>query len=110
MGWSWALFFCHSALTDVMVSAALRFNPALDREAACRQLVRDKSPAPSLGVRLPLLCPYVDNGNAICWDEEESAEYHSVLLAVLAERHFVVKDLVVRARVFDLVGVVFHGS
>jgi len=78
MGWSWALFFCHSALTSAMVAATLRFNTSLTREAATAQLVRDRCPPPRLGVRLPLLAPYVDNGNAISGGASEAEEYHKL--------------------------------
>jgi hypothetical protein len=38
MGWSWALFLCHSCLTRAMIDSALIFNPAISLEEAHEQL------------------------------------------------------------------------
>ena len=110
MGWSWALFFCHSALTDLMLEASTRAGFATCRVDAALQLVRDKMPAPKLLPGRPLLLPYVDNANVLTWDAAESRRYHRCLLEVLAERKFVVKDLVVAERSFELVGVIFDAA
>ena len=72
MGWSWALYLCHSALTSAMLEAAVRFGGLSSHDEAAEQIVRDRAPAPLLRRGRPLLAPYVDNGNAIAWDREES--------------------------------------
>ena len=83
MGWSWALFFCHSILTKAMVVAAQRtFN--LMAEEASAQAVVDRRPSPVLGVGRPLLAPYVDNANPITWDYGDAEMYTNTLSQVFA--------------------------
>lgn len=109
MGWSWALYFCHSLLTSAMLDAAVRFGGLADREEASRQLVRDRAVPPVFGPRRPLLAPYVDNGNAIAWNAQESVEFHGILVGILEDLGFELKDLISGDAVFDMVGVVWDG-
>ena len=98
MGWAWALFFCHSALTDVMVRAAMRFG-GISYSEACTQLVRDKAPVLQPRKGRPLLCPYVDNANAIGFDKADTLAFFRVMLTVFEERSFTVQDLVYAAKI-----------
>ena len=110
MGWSWALFLCHSALTDGMLMALMSFNPSLDRAAAADQLVRDRCPAPKLSARRPLLAPYVDNGSAIGYDEKETLAYHKLMVEELQKPAFVLKDIVEACPILDMTGLEFNGN
>ena len=105
MGWTWALFLCHSALTHAMIDAVLRWGAVCDRDDAASLLLRDRAPAPTLERGRPLLAPYVDNGNVLAWSGDESQLAFDHLFAVLSERGFVLKDLVARERLFDMIGV-----
>eukprot|EP00971_Amphidinium_carterae_P031788 626141-Amphidinium_carterae.1 len=64
MGWSWGLYFCHSALVRALVESLVLFAD-VSEDVANRQLVRERTPPPHLQRRRPLLCPYVDNANII---------------------------------------------
>ena len=48
-----------------------------------RQMVVDGRPPPVLGVGKPLLAPYVDNCNCICWDEQDCVQYLGLLESIL---------------------------
>ena len=48
MGWAWALYFCHNALTRGLVAAFRIFNPALSQARAEALVVKDRQPAPTL--------------------------------------------------------------
>eukprot|EP00974_Lingulodinium_polyedra_P011615 1121641-Lingulodinium_polyedra.AAC.1 len=63
MGWSWALYFCHSFLAEAMVqSEARRLSWGLtDAREQC--LLRDRRAAPRLMGAAALLAPYLDNAN-----------------------------------------------
>ena len=92
-----------------MLEAAVRFGGLSSHDEAAEQIVRDRAPAPLLRRGRPLLAPYVDNGNAIAWDKEESIRFHHCLVDVLTERRFVLKDLFEADPRLDMVGVVFDG-
>ena len=110
MGWSWSLFLCNSSLTSGLVSALLEFNPNLSRSAAVDQVVRERAPAPRLRRRQPLLGPYVDNGNILSHDEDESCRFHDVVVRVFESLGFVLKDLVAGSKWFDMVGIIWDGQ
>ena len=71
MGWSWALYFCHAVTARAMV-LALVSGFGMDAYDAERQLIVDGRPAPRLGPGRPVLAPYVDNANALCWDDADA--------------------------------------
>ena len=110
MGWSWSLFLCNSTLTHGMTCALQAFNPALSRAEAAEQVVRDRAPAPKLSAERPLLCPYVDNGNSLCWNGDVSARFLTFLLAELEGKGLILKDIVDHGRLFDMVGVVWDAA
>lgn len=108
MGWSWSLCVRNSSLTSGMVDAIVSYNPSLTSDCAHEQIVRERAPAPRLKVDKPLLCPYVDNGNSLCWDVDGSESFYSHVVSCLQKRGFVFKDLVSCGRVFDMAGVVWE--
>ena len=70
MGWSWSLWFCHGVLCNVMLRAPILFG--LPEDVALGQFLLDGKPAPLLGPGLPVFAPYVDNGNVIGFDVEDT--------------------------------------
>ena len=48
MGWSWALYLCHSSFTAAMIEAAMAFMGTADRDEVVTHLVRDRCPGPVL--------------------------------------------------------------
>eukprot|EP00971_Amphidinium_carterae_P333911 6468918-Amphidinium_carterae.1 len=109
MGWSWGLYFCHSALVRALVESVVVFS-GVTEEVADQQIVRERAPPPKLLPRLPLLCPYVDNANVICANREDAEEFYKIMLDVLERKGFTLKDLVSPTTVMDLVGVRFDGG
>ena len=87
-----------------MIDAVLRLGTIKTRHDAAAQVVRDRAPSPSLSPGFPLLCPYVDNGNAICHSQEEAMLYHRHLCDILTEDGFALKDPIVGGDSFDMVG------
>eukprot|EP00959_Pyramimonas_sp_CCMP1952_P448216 9385520-Pyramimonas_sp.AAC.1 len=62
MGWSWALYFCHSAVS----LACRRAQEALGLPPV---LVGDRQPPPPLGPGVAVCAPYVDNANVLGSDK-----------------------------------------
>ena len=83
-GASWSLFFCHSIVTKGMLWAVGRMGLS-DSEARDR-LVVDGRPIGKPEKSKPLLAPYVDNGNAICYDRED-AEIFSGFFCRYLQKH-----------------------
>eukprot|EP00971_Amphidinium_carterae_P344159 6484374-Amphidinium_carterae.1 len=108
MGWSWGLYFCHSALVRALVESLVIF-AGVSEEIANGQIVRERCPPPRLHQRHPLLCPYVDNANVLCYSRQEAEEFYRVMLTTLENKGFTLKDLVPPTPVMDLVGVRFDG-
>ncbi|CAK0838390.1 unnamed protein product [Prorocentrum cordatum] len=109
MGWTWALFICHSALTDAMVESLVRVMRC-DRGLAEAQLLRDGQPAPRLAKGRPVAAPYVDNGNLLCFDREDAAVFYGSMVAVLSERGFTLRDNVECDANLDMVGFELQGA
>jgi hypothetical protein len=80
MGWSHSLFACHSLLVQGIVLALSAFG--LGGASARERIVTDGRCPPPLEVGKPLCFPYVDNGNAWCWDDYDSAKFWHSLSAV----------------------------
>jgi len=79
-------------------------------EEASEFLVRDRCRSPVLKKGAVLLAPYVDNSNAILYDLADGAEFYRILMDVLTGLGFTLKDLVKPTQVFDMIGIIFHGS
>ena len=103
MGWSWALFLCHLALTDGLLEAASRFSK-IDIELARAKLLRDRQPCPRLQKGRCVLAPYVDNGNLLCYDEEDARGAYAEMCAVLEGRGFTLRDNVEFEPNLDTIG------
>eukprot|EP00959_Pyramimonas_sp_CCMP1952_P094654 1979996-Pyramimonas_sp.AAC.1 len=58
MGWSWALYFCHDALSECGRRAQLSLGLPAD-------VVGDRQEAPVLHPHTARVAPYVDNGNVV---------------------------------------------
>ena len=78
MGGSWSLYFCHAVASRCMVLAA-RLAFGLDAITATGQLVVDGVHPPRLCYNKPILAPYVDNCNAICWCQSDADAYRIAL-------------------------------
>ena len=105
MGWTWALFLCHSSLTSAMIDSVLSWGQVTSRDDASTLLLRDRHPAPVIAPGRPILAPYVDNGNVLAWNSDDSQLAFDYLVEELGRKGFYLKDLVVRERLFDMIGV-----
>ena len=75
MGWSWGLFFAHSALEEAGRKALLKCGlPAV--------LLSDWGPCPPITTETAIIAPYVDNGNVIGGSKEI---VDKVLVALIGE-------------------------
>ena len=110
MGWSWALYLCHSSLTAAMIEATTAFMGTADRDEVVTHLMRDRCPGPVLRKGVVLLAPYVDNANAILFDFEDGQRFYDLMLNSLRRRGFILKELVPPTDTLDMVGVIFHGK
>ena len=63
MGWSWALYFCHEALSECGRRAQLRCGGPAD-------VVMAWTPGPPMAWDTGVVAPYVDNGNVLCGSRE----------------------------------------
>ena len=73
--------FCHAVIVRAMVSAAILFG--LTPAEARAQLLSDYDRAPNVRPGPPVLCPYVDNANALCWDDADAKKCSTCLQDVL---------------------------
>ena len=94
MGWSWALWFCQDCLTEAMVAAESTRSGRSAATIRREQLLGDRRPAPALRPGKPILAPYVDNGNFICWSPGEGADCFDAFAAELNARGLAFKDVV----------------
>ncbi|CAK0900205.1 unnamed protein product [Prorocentrum cordatum] len=109
MGLTWALFICHSALTDAMVESFVRVMRC-DRALAEAQLLRDGRPAPRLAKGKPIAAPCVDNGNLLCFDREDAGISYESMVAALSERGVTLRDNVECDPNLDMVGFELQGA
>ena len=87
MGWSWSLWFCHSALREAMVVSEMKRVGESRAEVEAR-VVCDHGPSAKLAPRRPLLAPYVDNANIIAWTQADAIEAAEALASELTHRGF----------------------
>lgn len=92
VGWGWSLWFCQDVLADTMVTAESQRRGVSKEEVENTQLLVDRRPPPSLRPGRPILAPYVDNGNLICWSASESREVYQSLAAETRRRRLAFKD------------------
>ena len=81
MRWSWAVHFCHMVLTYAMVAALGLMGVAPD--LSLEQLPVDRRVAPAPRPGLPVLVPYVDDANFVCWNEADAIAAARVFSHVL---------------------------
>eukprot|EP00974_Lingulodinium_polyedra_P016972 1648087-Lingulodinium_polyedra.AAC.1 len=62
MGWSWALYYCHSMLSDLQ-------SCGIGEGGGDLAVIREKFACPAVGPTAPLAAPYVDNANLLGLDE-----------------------------------------
>lgn len=74
MGWSWSLYFCNEAITDLATCSP------------SSQLVQDKEPVPTLQPGRPLAAIYVDNLTAIGGTRSDSIRACEEFEHIAAER------------------------
>ena len=100
MGWAWALFFCHEALSQASLAAQRRLGwPA--------HLVSDKSPPPPLTRGTAVVAPYVDNGNIVGGSATASAALLAELVRELETIGFVCRDRVEPTQdVYEMLGLI----
>eukprot|EP00974_Lingulodinium_polyedra_P116098 11157873-Lingulodinium_polyedra.AAC.1 len=61
MGWSWALYFCHTMLSALQ-------SEGVGEAGSDLAVIREKFVCPAVGPRAPLAAPYVDNANLLGLD------------------------------------------
>eukprot|EP00959_Pyramimonas_sp_CCMP1952_P087734 1835761-Pyramimonas_sp.AAC.1 len=83
---------------------------ACSREVAGRQLAQDGFPAPCLSKGRPVIAPYVDNGNAVCYDVADAKLVYKEMVSELVSRGFTLRGLVEFDEDLDMVGFVLCGS
>ena len=76
--WSWALFFCHDAISTVMRKRSSNVRFLRSWLATC-----------SLNRQAPDLAPYVDNANLVALTRESGDKVFTVLVAELRLKGFV---------------------
>lgn len=109
MGWAWALYFCHNALTRGLVAPVRIFNPALSQARVEALVVKDRQPAPTLLNGEPLLAPYVDNGNTIAADAEDARGMFAAMTKEFTRFGFSLRDLAGCSQALDMIGMDLHG-
>jgi len=82
MGFSWSLYFCHAVVVRAML-LGLQAAFGLAADVAAERLVVDGRPAPVLAPQRPVVFPYVDNGNALCWDQSDRQRFGAAFQFVL---------------------------
>ena len=103
MGWAWAFFFRHNAISVGIRAAQARLGmPTV--------LVSDRAPIPAVTRRAPAGAPYVDNANIIAVTEESGRLLYDGMLAELGRIGFVLRDLTPPCSDFDFLGIVFDGE
>lgn len=105
MGWSWALFLCHSVLSAATRRTAARFMRC-SVEQVSAFVVRDRCPAPRLedGV---VLAPSVDNANALCYNVDHASEFLYLLKLEFQALELAVHDMAEPTTEFGIIGMVF---
>ena len=103
MGWSWALFFCHSALQEAG-KRALR---------ACGMpptTLADWEPSPPFSRSSAVVAPYVDNGNVIAVSPEVAQTVLEALIKELEDLGFVCHERTDPTPEFEMVGRCLDGA
>ena len=103
MGWSWALYFCHEALSECGRRAQIRCGGPAD-------VVMDWTPAPPISWDIGVVGPYVDNGNVLGGSRRAVDTLLAALKSELALIGLVVHDEMPTERNLELVGRVFRGK
>lgn len=103
MGWSWALFFCHAFLSDVMLRAQ-------DQQGVPRGLVADHISEAGVGFSVPASAPYVDNSNIIALTFSSGHFLHKCVVELLERLNFELHDFVHGTAEFNFLGMVLQGG
>lgn len=102
MGWSWALFYCHEAVSECMRQTLLEFRlPAT--------LVGDVQKPAHFNRCAPAMAPYADNVNMLALDKEVGDRVFGRLVERLRERGFVLRDEVQGTDTFEFLGMELCG-
>ena len=102
MGWGWALFFCHEALSQASLAAQRRLSwPA--------HLVSDEAPPLPLTLGTAVVAPYVDNGNIVGGSAAASAAFLVELARELESIGFVCRDRVEPTQDYEMLGLMLDG-
>ena len=103
MGWSWALFFCHDAVSEAMKTALLRSGlPPV--------LVGDIQRPAYFNRAAPALAPYVDNANVIAQNRKSGDRVFHFMVEELSKKGFVLRDEICATTRFEFLGMVLDGD
>ena len=102
MGWSWALYFCHDALSHAI-------NVAMRSLKLAPQQVGNRSRPVHLSRRVAAAAPYVDNANVIGANAASALKLHRAIVDELRRRGFELHDEHVCEPAFEFLGMVLDG-
>ena len=106
MGWSWSIFYFHSAFTHAMVEAERICG--VPAGIACRCVLRDWRAPPNLGTETEILAPRVDNGNHFARTLELVLQMLDALCRELTVRGFAFRIECEGSQSLDVVGLHFN--
>jgi hypothetical protein len=84
MGSSLSLFFCQDMLSEAMLEGESR-RLSSSRDLLRSRLLQDRRKAPRLSRHAPVLAPYVDNANLVCFGRRQGRESCFFIKGVLDE-------------------------
>ena len=103
MGWSWALYFCHSACQSACERALARCGlPAVS--------LGDWTPAPFLATHSAVVAPYVDNANVVAGSKSVATKVLDAVKLELELLGLAVHDEMVPTQDMEMVGRRFDGK
>jgi hypothetical protein len=103
MGWSWALYFCQSAMSSCVARA-------LGGGGLCGSLVLDATPSPSIGVGSPVAAVYVDNATVIGATKHDCEVAFTRVKAALTEAKLAFHDVVEPCQRLGAVGLSWYSG
>lgn len=92
-----------------MITAESRRRGVSKEEVENSQLLVDRRPPPELLPGRPVLAPYVDNGNLLCWSPSESHKVYQALAAEMRTRGLAFKGEFVGMREAECLGLHLDG-
>ena len=108
MGFPWSLFFCPGILTEAMLEGEARRQKTTRDVFRCRFL-KDRQPASHLSKHSPILAPYVDNADLLCWGRCQGLAALASLMEVLDEHGLKYREEFETVLSLESVGLVLDG-